>query len=86
MQITKLVAFFAAVMVTASLLAGVHLGFEGATAMSASSARVHAPPPTATIRTIRAERARAVGRAGAGSDITMPYYSYGASLPTFLKD
>ncbi len=84
MQITKLVAFFAAVMVTASLLAGVRMGFEGATAMSASSSSTHAP--TATIRTIRAERVRAAGRAGAGSRITMPYYSYGASLPTFLKD
>ncbi len=84
MQITKPVAFFAAVMVTASLLAGVRMGFEGATAMPVSSASAHAP--TATIRTIRAERGRAADPASAGGGTTMPYYSYGASLPTFLKD
>ncbi|MDE1898680.1 MAG: hypothetical protein KGI40_07295 [Xanthomonadaceae bacterium] len=83
MQITKLAASLAAVLITASLLAGVRSGFEGTTVMSASSPRV---PTTAATRTTRAEQARADSRSGAGSAITMPYYSYGASLPTFLKD
>ena len=84
MPITKLVALFAAVMVTATLLAGVRMGFDGATAMSASSASAHAA--TVTVRAIRAASARAADHAAAGRGATMPYYSYGASLPTFLKD
>lgn len=81
MQITKLAASLAAVMVTASLLAGVRIGFGGTTMMSASSSRV----PTTT-SAVRAEQVRADSRSSAGSAMTMPYYSYGASLPTFLKD
>ncbi len=85
MQITKLAASLAAMMVTASLLAGARIGFDGTTVMSASGPRVRTPPP-ATTRMADALQARATNRASASSVITMPYYSYGASLPTFLKD
>jgi hypothetical protein len=82
MQITKLAASLAAVMVTASLLAGARIGFAGTTMMTAPSSRT----PTTTTSAVRAERVHADTRSGAGGEMTMPYYSYGASLPTFLKD
>ena len=83
MQITRLAASLAAVLITASLLAGVRIGFRGTPMMSVSSSRVPSP---ATAGTVRSEQARADSRSSAGSAITMPYYSYGASLPTLLKD
>ncbi len=81
MQPIKLAALLSAAMVTVSLLAGVRAGFEATPVTPAPSALVRLRPATAHDP---ARPARSANRAG--DAITMPYYSYGASLPTLLKD
>lgn len=82
MQPNKLAASLSAAMVTVSLLAGVRAGFEATPVTTpAPSALVRLRPATAHDP---ARPARGANRTG--DAITMPYYSYGASLPTLLKD
>ena len=83
MQPLKLVAALAAVMITASLLAGVRSGFEATPVTPGAGSQARTLPATAPET---AHRASGTGHADAGSAITMPYYSYGASLPTLLND
>ncbi len=83
MQPLKLVAALAAVMITASLLAGVRSGFEATPVTPGAGSQARTLPASAPET---AHRASGTNRADAGSAITMPYYSYGASLPTLLKD
>ena len=83
MQPLKLVAALAAVMITASLLAGVRSGFEATPVTPGAGSQARTLPATAPET---AHRTSGTNRADAGSAITMPYYSYGASLPTLLKD
>ena len=84
MQPLKLVAALAAVMITASLLAGVRSGFEATPVTPGAGSQARTLPATAPETAHRASGTN--NRADAGSAITMPYYSYGASLPTLLKD
>lgn len=81
MQPIKLAASLSAVMVTVSLLACVRAGFE-ATPVAPAASTFARPLPAAWHD--HAPHARGADRAG--DAITMPYYSYGASLPTLLKD
>ena len=79
----KLVAALAAATMTVSLLVGVRAGFETAPVPSGVGPVIRTLSPAARET---ARPAATTDSAGSGSEITMPYYSYGASLPTLLKD